>query len=76
MTLFFFGRGLAVGGLIALVLAAAPAIIFALLPASAGEGFLATLAALLLVTVVPLAAVVASAGALLLLLAWLRRERG
>ena len=77
MTLIFLGRGLFIGGLIALILAAAPAIIFAVLPAPLSDSFFGTLAGLLLLTIVPLAAVFASAGALLLLLGWLRqRGRG
>jgi hypothetical protein len=77
MSLTFFGRGLFIGGLVALVLAAAPAVILSFLPAPLSDSFFGTLAGLLLLTIVPLAVVFASVGALLLLLGWLRqRGRG
>lgn len=76
MTLIFFGRGLFVGGLVALALSLAPAICFSLLPPELGDNQFGTIAALLLVTITPLAAMFASAGALLLLLGWWRRRRG
>lgn len=76
MSLTFFGRGLLIGGLVALILSAAPAVVLAVLPAPLSDSFFGTLAGLLLLTIVPLAAVVASVGALLLLLGWLRRGRG
>ena len=77
MSLIFLGRGLFIGGLVALVLSAAPAIILGLLPPALSDSVFGTVAALLLLTVVPLAALVASGGALLLLLGWLqRRGRG
>ena len=73
----FFGRGLLVGGIVALILSAAPAVIFAVLPPAMSDSFIGTLAGLLLLTIVPLSAFVASAGALLLLLGWLwQRGRG
>lgn len=74
MTHTFFGRGLFVGGIVALILSAAPAIILGLLPPALSDSFFGTLAGLLLLTIVPLSAVVASVGALLLLLGWLRRR--
>jgi hypothetical protein len=77
MTLIFIGRGLLIGGVGALILSAAPAIIFSFLPPALSDNFFGTLAGLLLLTIVPLAAFAASAGALLLLLGWLRqRGRG
>ena len=77
MTLIFFGRGLFIGGLVALLLSAAPAIILGLLPPTLSDSVFGTLAGMLLLTIVPLSAIVASAGALLLLLGWLRqRGRG
>jgi hypothetical protein len=77
MTLIFIGRGLFIGGLIAVILAATPAIILSFLPAPLSDSFFGTLAGLLLLTIVPLAAFAASVGALLLLLGWLRqRGRG
>jgi hypothetical protein len=77
MSLIFFGRGLFIGGLVALVLSAAPAVIFGLLPASLSDSFFGTLAGVLLLTIVPLSAFTASVGALLLLLGWLaKRGRG
>lgn len=76
MSLIFFGRGLLIGGLLALVLAATPAVIFSFLPPALSENIFGTIGALLLVTVVPLAALFASAGALLLLVGLLRRGRG
>jgi hypothetical protein len=76
MTLIFLGRGLFIGGLVALALSAAPAMILGVLPPALSDSFLGTLAGLLLLTIVPLAAITASAGVLLLLLGWLRRGRG
>ena len=77
MTLIFLGRGLLIGGITALILAAAPAVILGLLPPAMSDNFYGTLAALLLLTIVPLSAFAASAGALLLLLGWLQqRGRG
>lgn len=74
MTLTFFGRGLFIGGLVALILSAAPAVVFGLLPAPLSDNFWGTVAGLLLLTIVPLSAFVASAGALLLLLGWLQQR--
>lgn len=77
MGLTFIGRGLVVGGLFALVLSAAPAVLLSLLPAALSNSFFGTLGALLLLTVTPLSAVAVSVGVLLLLLGWLaRRGRG
>ena len=77
MSLIFFGRGLFIGGLIAIVLSAAPAVILELLPPTLSDSVFGTLAGLLLLTVLPLSALVVSAGALLLLLGWLgTRGRG
>lgn len=71
--LMFWGRGLAIGGLVALILSAGPALLLSLLPAGAGENFFGTLAALLSLTIAPLSLVAFSVGVLLVLLARLRR---
>jgi len=77
MTFIFFGRGLLIGGLVAVILSAAPAIILGLLPPTLSDSFFGALAGLLILTVVPLSLVTASVGALLLLLGWLQqRGRG
>ena len=73
--LVFWGRGLFVGGLVAALLSAAPALLLSQLPPSQSTGFYGLLAGLLVLSVTPLSAVVASAGALLLLWALLRRWR-
>jgi hypothetical protein len=75
VTLFHWGRGLLVWGLIAAALSFAPALVLILAPATWAQGFLGALAAMLSLTVTPLAAIVASAGAILLLVAVVLRAR-
>jgi hypothetical protein len=72
----FWGRGLAIGGLIGLVIGLGPAAILVVLPASASDSFWGILAVLLSLSVAPISAVVLSAGVLLLLFGLLRRGRG
>ncbi len=72
----FWGRGLFVGGLVALVLSTAPALILSQLPPRFSDTFFGPLAGLLLLTVAPLALLFASAGAILLLVVLFRRLRG
>lgn len=67
-----WGRVLLLGGVIAALASAAPALLIWLLPAF-GEGFFGTVALLLTLSVTPLAVLFASAGAILLLVAVLRR---
>ena len=76
MNLIFLGRGLLVGGLIATLISAAPAILLGILPPALSQGLFGVIAAMLVLTVTPLAVVVFSAGAVLLLLGlWRRRGR-
>jgi energy-converting hydrogenase Eha subunit C len=73
MNPIYLGRGLLVGGLIATLLAGAPALLLQVIPALDG-GFITVLAVMLLLTVVPLAVMIASAGAILLLWGLVQRR--
>ena len=75
MTLFVWGRGLLLWGLIAAAVAAAPLLLMLALPAGFGGGFFELLAIMLGLSVVPLSAVVAASGAVLLLVAVVSRGR-
>jgi energy-converting hydrogenase Eha subunit C len=68
------GRGLLLGGGIAALASATPALLIWLLP-GLGEGFFGVLAIMLTLSVTPLAVLIASVGAILLLVAVLRRDR-
>lgn len=68
-----WGRVLLLGGVIAALASAAPALLIWLLP-GLEEGFFGLVAVLLTLTVTPLAVLFASAGAILLLVAVLRRD--
>lgn len=74
MTLFTWGRGLLIWGLIAFAVAGAPMLLLQVLPEAVGAGFFGLLAIMLSLSVVPFAALVASVGAILLLVAVLRRS--
>lgn len=71
----FWGRGLLIGGVIAALLSAAPAVILAQLPPVYSDGFIGLVAALLSLSATPLAITTASVGAILLLVAVVRRGR-
>ena len=73
--MMLWGRGLLIGGVIGVLLSAAPAFVLALLPPVYSDGFIGLVAALLSLSVTPLAVAFASAGAILLLLAVARRGR-
>jgi hypothetical protein len=75
MTLFVWGRGLLLWGLVALVVSAAPLLLTMALPSGLGGGFFELLAIMLGFSVVPLCAVVAVTGAILLLVAVVSRDR-
>ncbi len=75
MTLFFWGRGLLLWGLIALAVSAVPLLLIVALPGGFGGGFFELLAIMLGLSVVPLSAVVAVIGAILLLVAAVSRGR-
>ena len=75
MTLFHWGRGLTIWGLVALAISFAPALLLSLAPATWSDSFFGTVAALLSLTVAPFAALVASVGAILLLVGLWRRGR-
>ena len=76
MTLLQWGRGLALWGVVAALIAVTPAIVIGLLPAEYGAGFFGLIAIMLTLSVAPLAAAVASGGVILLLIAAVRRARG
>jgi energy-converting hydrogenase Eha subunit C len=73
VTLFHWGRGLLVWGLVATVLSLAPLLLVTLVPLL-GDGFFGALAALLSLSIAPFAALVAIVGAILLLVALVRRR--
>lgn len=73
MNPIYLGRGLLVGGLIATLLAGAPALLLQVIPAL-DSGFISVLAVMLLLTVLPLAVLFASVGAVLLLWGLVRRR--
>lgn len=75
MTLFVWGRGLLLWGLIALAVSAAPMLLMMALPGGLVGGFVELLAIMLGLSVVPLCAVVAVTGAILLLVAAVSRDR-
>ncbi|WP_143145622.1 hypothetical protein [Devosia enhydra] len=74
MTLMRWGKGLMLWGLVALLIAGAPAILLGLLPPALSQGFLGLLAALMSLSVVPLAALVVLAGLILWLAGRLRGD--
>ncbi|MGV3650715.1 MAG: hypothetical protein ACO1OK_04775 [Devosia sp.] len=74
MTLMRWGNGLMLWGLVAVLVALAPAVMLGLLPPELGEGFLGLLAALLSLSVAPLAALVVVTGVLLWLAGRLRGD--
>ncbi len=75
MTLFVWGRGLLLWGLIAAAVSAAPLLLMLALPAGFGGSFFELLVIMLGLSVVPLSAVVAVTGAILLLVAVVSRGR-
>jgi hypothetical protein len=76
VTLFHWGRGLLLWGLVATIASFAPALILSIAPPAWSDSFFGVVAALLSLTVTPFAAIVASAGAILLLAGvWQRRGR-
>ena len=72
--LVFWSRGLLIGGVVAALLSAAPALILSQLPPIYSQGFLGTLAGLLTLSVTPIAVLAASVGAILWLVVLLRRR--
>ncbi len=72
--LVFWSRGLLIGGVVAALLSAAPALILSQLPPALSQSFFGTLAGLLTLTVTPLAVLAASAGAILWVVARFRRR--
>ena len=74
MTLLRWGKGLMLWGLVALVIALAPAVLLGLLPPAFGAGFFGLLAALMSLSVAPLAALVVVTGLLLWLAGRLRGD--